>query len=77
MLTDKEKVVLVGSGQHARVVLYNLKQQGKYEVACFLDSNRSKVGEIYEGYQIAGTYDDLDNIKKNIIRISFLLRLVI
>lgn len=64
MLTDKEKVVLVGSGQHARVVLYNLKQQGKYEVACFLDSNRSKVGEIYEGYQIAGTYDDLDNIKK-------------
>ena len=25
----KEKIILVGSGQHARVVLYNLKEQDK------------------------------------------------
>ena len=60
----KEKIVLVGSGQHARVVLYNMKAQGKYDVACFLDSDSSKVGQIFEGYEIAGTYDDLDAIKE-------------
>ncbi|MDO4485117.1 MAG: acetyltransferase [Bacillota bacterium] len=60
---SKEKIILVGSGQHARVVLYNLKEQGKYEVACFLDSDASKVGQIYEGYEIAGTYDNLDEIR--------------
>lgn len=60
----KEKVVLVGSGQHARVVLYNIKAQEKYEVACFLDADESKVGKMYEGYLIAGTYDNLDDIRQ-------------
>ena len=60
----KERIVLVGSGQHARVVLYNLKKQGLYDVACFLDADESKVGQFYEGYKIVGTYDDLDAIKK-------------
>lgn len=61
---NRERIVLVGSGQHARVVLYNLKAQGKYEVACFLDSDESKVGCLYEGYPIAGTYDDLDTVRE-------------
>ena len=55
-----ERVVLVGTGQHARVVLYNLRAQGTYDVACFLDSDTRKTGLRYEGYEIAGTYDDLD-----------------
>ena len=63
-MKSKERIVLIGSGQHARVVLYNLKEQGKYEVACFLDSDKSKIGKFYEGYKIAGTYDDLDKIKE-------------
>lgn len=33
-----EKIVIIGSGQHCNVVLYNLRAQGKYEVACILDS---------------------------------------
>ncbi len=61
---NKEKIVLVGSGQHARVVLYNIREQGKYEVACFLDSDKSKTGQMYEGHIVAGTYDDLDTIKE-------------
>lgn len=59
-----ERIVLVGSGQHARVVLYNMREQGKYDVACFLDSDSSKTGTIYEGYEVAGTYEDLDKIEK-------------
>lgn len=61
---NKEKIVLVGSGQHARVVLYNLREQGKYEVACFLDSDESKIGKMYEGHIVAGSYNDLDSIKE-------------
>lgn len=59
----KEKIVLIGSGQHARVVMYNMEAQGKYDVACFLDSDAAKVGQLYEGYPIAGTYEDADRIK--------------
>ena len=61
----KEKVVLIGSGQHARVVLYNLKAQAKYDVACLLDSDQSKVGKTFEGHLIAGTYEDLSKIQSD------------
>lgn len=62
---QNNKIVLIGCGQHARVVLYNLREQGKYEVACFLDSDKTRIGEYYEGYLIAGTYDDdLKKIEK-------------
>lgn len=60
----KEKIVLIGSGQHARVVMYNMEAQGIYEVACFLDSDVSKVGQEYEGFMIEGTYDDAEDIKR-------------
>lgn len=62
---EKEKIVLVGSGQNARVILYNLRAQNKYEVACFLDSDPTKTGSICEGYKVAGTYDNLDRIKES------------
>lgn len=60
----KEKIVLVGSGQHARVVLYNIKEQGKYEVICMLDSDESKIGQYVEGIKIVDTYDDLEVVSK-------------
>ena len=33
-------------------------------MACFLDSDESKIGQLYEGHIIAGTYYDLDVIKE-------------
>ena len=60
----KEKIVLVGTGQHFNVVMYNLEMQGKYEVACALDANKEKVGEYVNGIKIAGDYSDLESIKK-------------
>lgn len=60
----KEKIVLVGNGQHARVVLYNLKAQGLYDVACFTTHNPALVGSIYEGYEIGGTDDDIDSLRE-------------
>ncbi len=60
----KEKIVLIGSGQHARVVLYNLREQNKYEVACIIDGNEGKKGKTFEGYLIEGGYDDADRIQE-------------
>lgn len=61
---EKEKVVLVGNGQHARVVIYNIKAQGLYDIACLTTCDESLIGNYYEGYEIAGTDDDLEKIRK-------------
>ena len=47
----KEKILLIGAGQHARVVLYNIQEQNKYEVIGILDKNLNKAREekIFEG----------------------------
>lgn len=62
----KEKIILVGGGQHARVVLYNIREQGKYEVAAILDSDKDKVGLQFEGIDIVGTYEDLEWVKESL-----------
>ncbi|QIB68152.1 hypothetical protein Ami103574_01985 [Aminipila butyrica] len=52
----KENIIVLGSGQHARVVLYNIAEQDRYNVAAFLDADFSKVGQQFEGIQIVGDY---------------------
>ena len=65
---EKEKIVIIGAGQHARVVLYNIEEQNKYEVIGFLDSDDSKIGEFFEGKKILANYqkEDLRKFSKNI-----------
>ena len=41
----REKILLVGAGQHARVVLYNIQEQNKYDVIGILDKNLDKAKE--------------------------------
>ena len=50
----KEKILLVGAGQHARVVLYNIQEQNKYDVIGILDKNLDKAKEekFFEGIPI-------------------------
>lgn len=50
----KEKILLVGAGQHARVVLYNIQEQNKYDVIGILDKNLDKAKEekFFEGLPI-------------------------
>ena len=60
---DKEKIVIIGAGQHARVVLYNIEEQNKYEVVGFLDSNDNRVGEFFEEKEILGNYQK-ENLKE-------------
>ena len=51
-----EKVLLIGSGQHCGVVLYNIEAQGSYEVVGLVDSDPAKCGKIFHGLQVLGDY---------------------
>lgn len=59
----KEKIILVGSGQHAKVVLYNIEEEEKYEVVGIIDSDSSKIGQSFEDIKIIGDYSSLDKVK--------------
>ena len=45
----KERVILIGCGQHCRVVMYNIKEQGVYDVACIAEVDHSKSGQKIDG----------------------------
>lgn len=62
----KENIVVLGSGQHARVVLYNITEQNRYNIAAFLDADTGKVGQQFEGIQIVGDYSpkSLEDVRK-------------
>lgn len=60
---EKEKIVIIGAGQHARVVLYNIEEQNKYEVIGYLDSDDNRIGNIFEGKKILGNYQR-ENLKE-------------
>lgn len=52
-----EDIILIGSGQHCHVVLYNIREQGKYRVVGILDSDVKKIGSIVEGIPVIGAPD--------------------
>ena len=62
----KERIVLIGGGQHCGVVLYNIAAQGCYDAIGVLDEDASKIGTIVHGKKVLGTYavDDLKRIQQ-------------
>lgn len=62
-----EKIIIVGCGQQANVVLYNMKSQRKYEALGFFDSNYEKVGNEYYGLKVSECYKEC-NLKDLIDR---------
>ena len=75
----KHKVILIGSGQHCNVVLYNLKEQNIYDVACIAEIDISKCGKNVDGIPIEHftnfSKDAMDRLEKkyntNMFFISF------
>ncbi|WP_303180916.1 acetyltransferase [uncultured Butyricimonas sp.] len=63
-----EKIIIVGAGQHCRVVLYNVKAQGVYQVACILDENETCWGSCIDGIVVEPyknfDKDILDSLRK-------------
>lgn len=51
-----EKIILIGSGQHANVVLYNIKCQNKYDVIGYFESNEDKVNTFYKNLPVLECY---------------------
>jgi len=45
MKINENKIIIIGCGQHANVVLYNIRCQGIYDVLGFFDSNPNKIGD--------------------------------
>ena len=59
----KEKILLIGAGQHARVILYNIKEQNKYDVIGILDADldKAKENKTFEGIPILNiNYNEVD-----------------
>lgn len=57
----KDKIVLVGSGQHCNVVIYNIEAQNIYEPISILDIDESKWGSKINGIYVEPGYRDFDS----------------
>lgn len=55
-----EDLILIGCGQHANVVLYNIEAQGKYRPIGFLEGDPAKIGQIVGGLPVLDCYKDQD-----------------
>lgn len=48
----KDKIILIGSGQHCNVVIYNIKEQGLYDIACIAEIDHSKCNRTIDNIPI-------------------------
>lgn len=51
-MDNKERVILIGAGQHCNVVMYNIAAEGKYEVACIAEVDESKWNTTINGVPV-------------------------
>jgi sugar O-acyltransferase (sialic acid O-acetyltransferase NeuD family) len=58
-----EKIIIVGCGQHASVVLYNIKEQGLYEAIGFIEGDKEKVGKKFHDLPVLDCYVDRDLVE--------------
>lgn len=59
---NKEKIILVGCGEHARMVIDNIEEIGNIEILGIVTSILEDVGKRMYGYTILGTNDQIDDI---------------
>lgn len=60
-MSDSEKILIVGSGQHCRVVLYNMRAQGVFSPVGIADIDPGRWGTEIEGVPIIKDYQDFDD----------------
>jgi sugar O-acyltransferase (sialic acid O-acetyltransferase NeuD family) len=58
---SKEKVIIVGSSGHSKVVIDIFEKENKYQIIGLLDASR-KIGEETLGYEVIGKEDDLPEL---------------
>lgn len=55
-MSGHEKIVIIGGGQHAGVVLYNIREQNKYDAIGFFDADDNKLGMEAHGLRVLENY---------------------
>jgi len=62
----KEKVIIIGTGGHARVVIDIIQEAGEFQIAGLIAKDKSM--ESFAGYPVTGTDDDLPAIHSSGIK---------
>ncbi|MBQ8317747.1 MAG: acetyltransferase [Lachnospiraceae bacterium] len=60
MSIDKKKILILGSGGHAKVVADTIEQAGEYQIAGFVDNINT--GHVYLDYSVIGNDDQLKEL---------------
>ena len=60
---EKEKLIIVGSSGHAKVVIDIVEKEEKYEIIGLIDDHK-KMGESTLGHPVIGTTESLQNLLK-------------
>ncbi len=63
---DKEKIIIIGTGEQARVSIENIEEQNKYEIYGLISAidEKKNNSKIY-GYEIICTDNEIDDLVKN------------
>ena len=66
----KERIIIIGSGKHSKVVAYNLISQGKYEIACFVTTDKT-LETTFMGYPLINSFINFDRSNLNCLKDKF------
>lgn len=58
---SKQKVIIVGSSGHSKVIIDIIEKENKYQIVKLLDAFR-KIGEETLGYKVIGKEDNLPDL---------------
>lgn len=61
----KKKIIVIGCGEHSRVVIENLEQQNKYTIFGLVSEKKSDVGKKVNGYRVICEDKDLKKMLSN------------
>ncbi|QFU23530.1 NeuD/PglB/VioB family sugar acetyltransferase [Shewanella eurypsychrophilus] len=57
-----EDIILFGCGEHARMVIDNIEQQGKFRIFGLLSNDEDEIGIRVAGYEVIGKDEDIESI---------------
>ncbi|WP_250278538.1 acetyltransferase [[Clostridium] colinum] len=66
-----ENILLIGFGGHCKSVIDSIENNKEYKIYGILDK-KEKLGQVYKGYKVLGTDDDLINFYNKGIRNVFI-----
>lgn len=68
IIPQRQKVIILGTGGHARVVIATLKALGCWEIVGLLDRKTGQTKELIKGYPVIGSWNDLGKVMGKEIR---------